>query len=402
MMRLQLDAIHDRGEPLAILWASRGQHLPALRLRAGDHRRRGCRSSARAARSARRATRSGTRALRRARRGEAPAAADPRRSGRRSGPASSAARPPSGMRRCSATRSTGGAGSERLLRRARDRGRRSGWLRPVPRARTTGTTAARSSTVVVTEKLATQPGGRPRPVAVPARHRPDGEARGVERRPPTTRSCRHPRAAAPGLRRSATGCGCASSTSPSALAQRRYAVDGRVVLEVRDEFCPWNDGRWSLAVEGGVPSSSRRRSARSSACDITDLGAAYLGGLTFTLLGDAGRVRELQPGAVARADAMFRTPARSVVPAGLLTAEGRARRQCDERCDWRTFARRSVIGRLAHPVSRVPVDVPPIGVRRSERQCHQRRLAAPTQVAVGAWVTAPSSSAAAGSGCRRR
>jgi hypothetical protein len=44
------------------------------------------------------------------------------------------------------------------------------------------------------------------------------------------------------------------------------------------------------------------------ACDITDIGAAYLGGLTFTLLGDAGRARELQPGGIARADALFRTP----------------------------------------------------------------------------------------------
>ena len=41
--------------------------------------------------------------------------------------------------------------------------------------------------------------------------------------------------------------------------------------------------------------------------DITDLGAAYLGAFGFRQLADAGRVRELQPGAIARADALFRT-----------------------------------------------------------------------------------------------
>jgi len=92
-----------------------------------------------------------------------------------------------------------------------------------------------------------------------------------------------------------------------ALAGRRYAADGRLVLEVSDEFCPWNDGRWSLAIENGVPIVEPTTDAADLACDITDLGAAYLGGLSFTQLADAARVHEAQPGAVARADALFRT-----------------------------------------------------------------------------------------------
>ena len=32
----------------------------------------------------------------------------------------------------------------------------------------------------------------------------------------------------------------------AALAARGYAEDGELVLEVSDEFCPWNDGRWAL------------------------------------------------------------------------------------------------------------------------------------------------------------
>jgi predicted acetyltransferase len=93
----------------------------------------------------------------------------------------------------------------------------------------------------------------------------------------------------------------------SALAGRRYAADGRLAIELADEFCAWNDGIWELAVENGVPIVQPTTEAADLACDVTDLGAAYLGAFSFRRLADAGRVRELQPGALSRADALFRT-----------------------------------------------------------------------------------------------
>jgi predicted acetyltransferase len=93
----------------------------------------------------------------------------------------------------------------------------------------------------------------------------------------------------------------------AALAGRRYRSDGSVVIEVTDEFCPWNAGRWSLTVEGGSPRGEPTAEAPHVACDITDLGAIYLGAFSFTQLADAARVRELEPGGLARADALFRT-----------------------------------------------------------------------------------------------
>ena len=92
-----------------------------------------------------------------------------------------------------------------------------------------------------------------------------------------------------------------------ALAGRRYAADGRVVFEVADEFCEWNDGVWELSVENGVPIVQPTSDAAEVACDITDIGAVYLGAFGFRQLADAGRARELDPGAIARADALFRT-----------------------------------------------------------------------------------------------
>ena len=93
----------------------------------------------------------------------------------------------------------------------------------------------------------------------------------------------------------------------AALAGRRYAADGRLVIELADEFCPWNDGTWSVGVENGVALVEPTSDAAEIACDTTDLAAAYLGGFGFRQLADAARVRELMPGAISRADAMFAT-----------------------------------------------------------------------------------------------
>jgi predicted acetyltransferase len=87
----------------------------------------------------------------------------------------------------------------------------------------------------------------------------------------------------------------------AALSARDYATDGSVVFEVVDPFCPWNDGRWKLEDQ----EATRTRAAADLRCDVTALGTVYLGAFTFSELVRAGRVEELQPGAAARADPMF-------------------------------------------------------------------------------------------------
>jgi predicted acetyltransferase len=87
----------------------------------------------------------------------------------------------------------------------------------------------------------------------------------------------------------------------SALSARRYAADGAVVVDVADAFCPWNEGRWRIA-DGRA---RRTRAAAHLSCDVGALGSAYFGGFTFAQLARGGRVEELRRGAVARADAMF-------------------------------------------------------------------------------------------------
>jgi predicted acetyltransferase len=89
----------------------------------------------------------------------------------------------------------------------------------------------------------------------------------------------------------------------AALSGRAYSGDGAIVFDVRDTFCPWNEGRWKLE-DGSAVRSDAEADIR---LDVQALGSVYLGGFSFAQLQRAGRVEELRPSAIARADAIFAT-----------------------------------------------------------------------------------------------
>ena len=94
----------------------------------------------------------------------------------------------------------------------------------------------------------------------------------------------------------------------AALAARRYGRPGTLVIEVRDEFCPWNAGRWLLAVAADGSGEARPTTAMPDlALEAADLGATYLGTFRFSDLARVGRVVECAAGALERADAVFTT-----------------------------------------------------------------------------------------------
>jgi predicted acetyltransferase len=92
---------------------------------------------------------------------------------------------------------------------------------------------------------------------------------------------------------------------PGALGARRYTASGRVVIEVADPFCPWNEGRFAFAAEDGGAVVEPTTEPAGIACTASDLGAAYLGGTSFRQLHRAGRIEELAEGALSKADALF-------------------------------------------------------------------------------------------------
>ena len=89
----------------------------------------------------------------------------------------------------------------------------------------------------------------------------------------------------------------------AALNARSYKPGEPVVVEVGDEFCPWNAGSWELGREG----ASRSNREPELRLDVSAVGSAYLGGFTFAQLARAGRIEELAEGALDRADGLFRT-----------------------------------------------------------------------------------------------
>ena len=88
----------------------------------------------------------------------------------------------------------------------------------------------------------------------------------------------------------------------AALNARAYKSGETVTVEVADALCPWNEGVWELGPEG----AARAPNEPELRLDVSALGSVYLGGFTFGELARAGRIEVLVDGAVDRADTLFR------------------------------------------------------------------------------------------------
>ena len=88
----------------------------------------------------------------------------------------------------------------------------------------------------------------------------------------------------------------------AALRARSYRPGNSVVLEVRDELCAWNAGRYRVGDDAG-----RTEDTADLSLDVTDLASVYLGGFDFHRLAGAGLVEERVEGAVEAATLLFRT-----------------------------------------------------------------------------------------------
>ena len=88
----------------------------------------------------------------------------------------------------------------------------------------------------------------------------------------------------------------------AALKARSYRPGQSVVLEVTDEICPWNAGRYRVGDDAG-----RTEDTADLGLDVADLASAYLGAFDFHRLAGAGLVDERVEGAVEAATLLFRT-----------------------------------------------------------------------------------------------
>ena len=90
-----------------------------------------------------------------------------------------------------------------------------------------------------------------------------------------------------------------------ALAGRRYAAPVDVVIEVRDDLCPWNAGRWHVRGDRDGATCTSTDAEPQLRMGIEELGAVYLGGTSLTTLAATGRVVAADPGALAEASVAF-------------------------------------------------------------------------------------------------
>ncbi len=77
---------------------------------------------------------------------------------------------------------------------------------------------------------------------------------------------------------------------PRALCARRYGLPVDLVLEVVDDFCPWNAGRWQLHGDERHVTCTRTRKTSDLTISIADLAAVFAGEVSLSGLAAAGMV----------------------------------------------------------------------------------------------------------------
>lgn len=93
--------------------------------------------------------------------------------------------------------------------------------------------------------------------------------------------------------------------SVEGLAARRYAAPVDLVVEVEDELCPWNAGRWRLSGDHDGAVCAPTPDPADLRLHVRELGAAFLGATSLAARATAGLVTERTPGALARASTAF-------------------------------------------------------------------------------------------------
>ena len=102
----------------------------------------------------------------------------------------------------------------------------------------------------------------------------------------------------------------------AALQMRNYMESGRLALEVRDEVCPWNAGRFDLETSPEEAACHSTSTAPDLTITVAALASTYLGTVSFSALARAGLVEEQTPGALLRADRMFAVHQQPWTPCG--------------------------------------------------------------------------------------
>ncbi len=95
---------------------------------------------------------------------------------------------------------------------------------------------------------------------------------------------------------------------PSALNASQYDTEDTIIVEVVDEFCPWNAGKYLLDTSGGGEGCSPSGQRAEVTLDARELASLYLGGVSAHALGRSGLIDDHSGDATARLDRLFSSP----------------------------------------------------------------------------------------------
>jgi predicted acetyltransferase len=95
---------------------------------------------------------------------------------------------------------------------------------------------------------------------------------------------------------------------PRALEARSYQSTVDLIIAIdADAMCPHNAGVWRLEASPAGATCSRANVEPDMTMDVQSLASLYLGGMSASLLADAGRIRPYRANAVAELARAFRT-----------------------------------------------------------------------------------------------
>lgn len=94
---------------------------------------------------------------------------------------------------------------------------------------------------------------------------------------------------------------------PRALSERPYSAAGALTVEVRDDMCPWNAGRWSVETSGAETRVERTTAEPQLTMPVHTLAMLLFGQLSATESARMGRLDVHDDGALDLWDAVMRT-----------------------------------------------------------------------------------------------
>ena len=92
-----------------------------------------------------------------------------------------------------------------------------------------------------------------------------------------------------------------------ALPQRGYQKEGRLIFEIRDELCAWNQGCWEMDVSNGVAIVKRSRKSPQVTMPVSTLALLVFNYVNASMAERAGQLDVLEPKALAVWDEVMRT-----------------------------------------------------------------------------------------------